>query len=250
MPVELTTSLVYALGTVGMAVGVVVAVLGLVSNRRNVVAGRTGQQVYGLLLWTCGVAALSYAGMAFGLGAFVADGGYVETLRYVDWALTTPVLVGVIGLLAGAERRTLAAAVVADVLMIAVGYGASVVDGPAKWAGFAVSSAFFVGLAYYLFGPFGRTAAAQSFRRQALFQKVRNLTGVLWFVYPAVWLAGPAGADVLDVAGTAAVVTYLDVTAKTGYTLIVANSQGLFDPLFGAATEDAAASGASGTGAD
>ncbi len=245
----LSTEVVYGLGTVGMVVGVVVALLGLVSDRRRVVAGRTGQQVYGLLLWTCGVAALSYAGMTLGVGAFLAGGGYVETLRYVDWALTTPVLVGVIALLAGADRRTLAAAVVADVLMIGVGYGASVVGGPAKWAGFAVSSAFFVGLAYYLFGPFGRRAAAQSFRRRALFAKVRNLTGVLWFVYPAVWLVGPAGLDLMDVASTAAVVTYLDVTAKTGYTLIVANSQGLFDPLFGDVTESAA-SGADGSNAD
>ncbi len=250
MAVGLSVGLVYALGTVGMAIGVVVALLGLVTDRRQVVPGRTGGRVYALLLWTCAVAAVSYAGMAFGLGAFVAAGGYVETLRYVDWALTTPVLVGAIGLLAGATRRTLVAAVVADVLMIAVGYAASVATGPAKWAGFLVSSALFVGLAYYLFGPFGRTATAQSFRRQALFQKVRNLTGVLWFVYPVVWLVGPAGLDLMDVTTTAVVVTYLDVTAKTGYTLIVANSQGLFDPLVGGTAERAAASGADGSSAD
>jgi len=247
---DVTTELVYTLGTVGMAVGVVVAVLGLASSRRAVVAGGTGRLVYGLLLWTCGVAALSYAGMALGVGSFVAAGGYVETLRYVDWALTTPVLVGVVGLLAGATRPTIAAAVVADVVMIAVGYAASVASGPAKWAGFLVSSAFFLGLAYYLFGPFGRTAASQSFRRRALFEKVRNLTGVLWFVYPAVWVLGPSGVDLMDVTTTAAVVTYLDVTAKTGYTLIVANSQGAFAPLFGDATGDETPPAADGTSAD
>jgi Bacteriorhodopsin len=178
--------------------------------------------------------------MATGVGAFVADGDYVETLRYVDWALTTPVLVGTIGLLAGVGRRALVAAVVADVMMIVVGYAASLASGPLKWVGFAVSSAFFLGLAYYLFGPFGRTAAEQSFQRRALFAKVRNLTGVLWFVYPAVWLVGPTGLDLMGVSSTAAVITYLDVTAKTGYTLIVANSQGLFDPLLGGATGTAA----------
>jgi sensory rhodopsin len=240
--IELTASLVYSLGTIGMALGVLVAARGLVTDPERVVAGRDRRVVYGLMTWTCGVAMLSYLGMTLGIGAFTANGNYIETLRYVDWALTTPALVAVIGILAGASNRTVVAAAAADFLMIAVGYGASLVTGPLKWAGFLVSTGFFFVLAYYLFVPFGRTAKSESFERQALFEKVRNLTGVLWFVYPLVWLAGPSALDVMGVTATAAVVTYLDVTAKTGYTLILASSQGVFDGLVGReATEQARA---------
>jgi bacteriorhodopsin len=231
--IELTEQLVYSLGTIGMAVGMLVAARGLGSTAERVIEGRTRRVVYALLLWTCGVATVSYLGMALGIGGLTVDGNYIETLRYVDWALTTPALVAEIGLLAGADRRTVVAAAVADLLMIVVGFGASVVTGPLKWAGFLVSTAFFLVLAYYLFVPFGRMAAGVPFDRRALFGKVRNLTGVLWFVYPLVWLVGPSAAGLLDVTAAAAVVTYLDVTAKTGYTVIIASSQGMFDGLLG-----------------
>jgi sensory rhodopsin len=246
--IDVTTELLYSLGTIGMAVGVVVAAKGLAGSKERVVTGGDSKLVYGLMAWTCGVAMLSYLGMTFKIGAFTFDGHYVETLRYVDWALTTPALVAEIGILANAERRTIVAAAVADFLMIAVGYAASLASGALKWVGFAISTAFFLVLAYYLFVPFGRMAASESFERQALFEKVRNLTGVLWFVYPAVWLVGPSAFDVMGVATTAAVVTYLDVTAKTGYTLILASSQGMFDGLLD--REDDRVSGPAAEGAD
>jgi sensory rhodopsin len=241
--VELTDSLVYTLGTAGMAVGVVVAARGLAGTRERVVTGQHAKLLYGLLAWTCGIATLSYLGMALGIGGGTFAGHYVETLRYVDWALTTPVLVAEIGILAGARRRTVIAAALADFLMIAVGYGASLASGPLKWGGFLVSSGFFVVLAYYLFVPFGRTAAERGFQRQALFEKVRNLTGVLWLLYPLVWLVGPSALGTMDVTTTAAVVTYLDVTAKTGYTIMVAGAQGMFDGVLGREGTTTAATG-------
>lgn len=236
--IEPTTQLMYSLGTIGMAIGVVVAVRGLAGSTERVVTGRQSRLVYALMTWTCGVATLSYFGMYLGIGAFTVDGHYIETLRYVDWALTTPALVAVIGILAGAGRRTIVAAALADFLMIAVGYGASVTSGALKWAGFLVSTAFFIVLAYYLFVPFGRVSKGRSFEKRALFEKVRNLTGVLWFVYPVVWIFGPSSLDVMGVTATAAVVTYLDVTAKTGYTFILASSQGMFDGLLSRSVDD------------
>ena len=237
--IEPTTELMYSLGTIGMAIGVIVAVRGLAGSTERVVTGRESRLVYGLMTWTCGVAAASYFGMYLGFGAFTVDGHYIETLRYVDWALTTPALVAVIGILAGANRRVIVAAAVADFLMIAVGYGASVASGALKWAGFVVSTVFFIVLAYYLFVPFARVSTDEPFEKRALFEKVRNLTGVLWFVYPAVWIFGPSALDVMGVTATAAVVTYLDVTAKTGYTLILASSQGMFDGVLSRSTDDA-----------
>lgn len=227
----LSKSFVYGVGTVGMVGGFLLMVYGLRNPDGRVLSGRSGRLIYGLLAWTTGIAALSYLGMTFGAGLITVNGHEVENLRYVDWALTTPALVGEIGVLAGASRRTVVGAVVADFLMIVVGYGATVTTGAPKWLGFVVSSAFFVVLGYYLVGPFGRIAADQSFERQALFEKVRNLTLALWFVYPLVWLLGPSGVGIVDALGAAAVVTYIDVTAKTGYGILLASSQGLFDSL-------------------
>lgn len=233
--IALSKSFVYAVGTVGMLGGFLLMAYGLANPDGRVLSGRSGRLIYGLLAWTTGVAALSYLGMTFGVGLLTVNGAEVETLRYVDWALTTPALVGEIGVLAGASRRTVVGAVVADFLMIIVGYGASIATGTPKWIGFVVSSAFFVVLGYYLVGPFGQVAAQQSFERQALFAKVRNLTLALWFVYPLVWLLGPSALGIVDALGAAAVVTYVDVTAKTGYGVLLASSQGLLDSVLGRA---------------
>lgn len=241
----LDKSLVYALGTVGMVGGFVLMLYGMSSPDGRVLSGRYGRLIYALLAWTTGIAALSYLGMTFEVGLITVNGHEVEQLRYVDWALTTPALVGEIGVLAGADRRTVVGAVVADFLMIAVGYGATITTGIPKWTGFVVSTAFFVILGYYLVRPFGRIAAEQSFERQALFAKVRNLTLALWFVYPLVWLLGPSAFGIVDALGAAAVVTYVDVTAKTGYGILLASSQGLFDSILGrteSATEQPAPS--------
>lgn len=231
--IALSKSLVYAIGTVGMFGGFLLMLYGLLNPDGRVLSGRSGRLVYGLLAWTTGIAGLSYLGMTFGIGLFTVDGHEVETLRYIDWALTTPALVGEIGVLAGANRRTVVGAVVADILMIVVGFGASIATGPLKWLGFAVSTIFFFVLGYYLIRPFEVIAAEQSFERRALFAKVRNLTLALWFVYPLVWVLGPSAFGYVDALGAAAVVTYVDVTAKTGYGILLASSQGLLDPLLG-----------------
>lgn len=241
----LSKSLVYALGTVGMVGGFLLMAVALTKPDGRVLSGRSARLVYGLLAWTTGIAALSYLGMTFGVGLLTANGHEVETLRYVDWALTTPALVGEIGLLAGADRRTVVGAVVADFLMIVVGFGATVTTGVPKWTGFVVSTAFFVVLGYYLIRPFERMAAERDFERRALFAKVRNLTVSLWFVYPLVWLVGPSAFGIVDALGAAAVITYIDVTAKTGYAILLASSQGLFDPLLGRDTARTAEASAS-----
>lgn len=239
----LSKSFVYGVGTVGMFGGFLLMLYGLRNPDGLVVSGRSGRLIYGLLAWTTGIAGLSYLGMTFGIGLITVNGHEVETLRYLDWALTTPALVGEIGVLAGASRRTVFGAVVADFLMIVVGYGASITTGIPKWTGFVVSTAFFLILGYYLVRPFGRIAADQRFERQALFGKVRNLTLALWFIYPLVWVLGPSALGIVDALGAAAVVTYVDVTAKTGYGILLASSQGLLDSVLGrtdAATEQSA----------
>ena len=163
-----------------------------------------------------GVAGLAYVGMALGIGTVTVNGNELVGLRYVDWIITTPLLVGFIGYVAGASRRAIAGVMVADALMIAFGAGAVVAGGTLKWALFGVSSLFHVTLFAYLYVIFPRSVPDDPMQR-GLFSLLKNHVGLLWLAYPFVWLMGPAGIGFTGAVGAALTYAFLDVLAKVPY---------------------------------
>jgi len=225
--ITLTRPLVYGLGTVLMAAGFLTAVVGWqFGEREDVPFDTTG---YGMLAGLVGVATVAYLLMALGLGNFVQNGTYVESIRYVDWALSTPLIIGYIAYAAGASRREVVGAVVADLSMILIGFAALLVTGILVWVGFVLSTAAYLGLVYYLFGPLTESASDRTREQYALFAKLRNLIGVLWFVYPVVWAVSPAALGTIDTVTAATIITYLDVAAKVGLVAIAVNTAGVVD---------------------
>jgi len=208
------TQLSYVLGVAGLLVGV-----GIVAALLRTTRAETGAFAY--LLVIPGFAAASYAAMALGVGTVVVDGYALPVPRYVDWLVTTPLLLGYIGYVAGSSRRLILGAGALDALMILLGLGANLVTGPARWGLFVASSLCYIGLLVPLYRLFPRDAAERSERRRQLFGVLQNHVGLLWLAYPAVWLAGPAGLGYVSGLGAVLVITYLDVVAKTPYVYFV-----------------------------
>jgi len=163
-----------------------------------------------------GFAGLSYAGMALGLGTVEVGGTTLVGLRYVDWIVTTPLLVGYIGYVAGASRRSIAGIMIADALMIAAGAGAVASEGTLKWGLFAVSACFHLSLFGYLYVVFPRQVPDAPMQR-GLFSLLKNHIGLLWIAYPFVWLMGPAGLGFAGFVGVSLTYAFLDVLAKVPY---------------------------------
>ena len=163
-----------------------------------------------------GFAGLSYVGMALGIGTVTINGAELVGLRYVDWIVTTPLLVGFIGYAAGASRRAIGGVMVADALMIAFGAGAVVSGGTLKWVLFGVSSLFHVSLFAYLYVIFPRGIPDDPMQK-GLFSLLKNHVGLLWLAYPFVWLMGPAGIGFTGAVGAALTYAFLDVLAKVPY---------------------------------
>ncbi|MDL0128399.1 MULTISPECIES: sensory rhodopsin I [Halobacterium] len=161
-------------------------------------------------------AGLSYVGMAYDIGTVIVNGNEIVGLRYIDWLVTTPILVGYVGYAAGASRRSIIGVMVADALMIAVGAGAVVTDGTLKWALFGVSSIFHLSLFAYLYVIFPRVVPDVP-EQIGLFNLLKNHIGLLWLAYPLVWLFGPAGIGEATAAGVALTYVFLDVLAKVPY---------------------------------
>jgi sensory rhodopsin len=220
-----TITTIFTAGAIGMVLGTLAIAIGLWPERR------TQPRRYLALLGVTGIAAVAYTVMAVGLGRVTANGIVINLPRYVDWLLTTPLLLAYLVLLAGASARVLWITIGLDAVVILGGLAGAVLSKPVGYLPFLVAAAAFLGVLYYLYGPVTHAAARHAGDDEALFRKLRDVTGVLWAVYPLVWLAGPPGIGMMTVTTTAMVVVYLDIITKAVFGLIVVNYRGGLDQI-------------------
>lgn len=197
------------------------------------------------LLIVPGVATLAYVLMALEIGTISVGSEVIILPRYVDWLLTTPVMMGYVGYVAGAPRRWIAAAGGGIAVVIALGAGATVTTGMAKWGLFAVSSLVQLGVFGVLYWAYPQYAADNP-ERLELFWLLQNHVGVLWLAYPAIWLFSPAGFGVISQTAGSMLIVYMDVIAKTPYVYFVWTHRNAFT----SSTAVSSGSGAGATAAD
>ena len=163
------------------------------------------------------IAGVAYVGMTAASLGMLPAAVDVTVFRYADWTLSTPIITYYLAMLAGTRVRTRIAAVAANALMILTGYVAAVTAGTAKWLFFALSSLFFLGLLYLYLRTFDRAIEENPETSHGLFRSLRDLTVSVWSLYPVVFLLGPSGVGLLQVADHDFVIVFLDLTAKVGF---------------------------------
>lgn len=193
----------------------------------------TDRGKFAALIIIPGFAGLMYVLMALDIGTLTDGASTLVVPRYVDWVVTTPVLVGYVGYVAGAPRRWIAGVMAADAAMIVTGAAAVMMAPPGKWVLFAVSGTFHLSLFAVLYGVFPRYAVKYS-KRRGLFKLLQNHVGLLWLAYPLVWLVGAPGLGYVSAAGVSLIIAYLDVVAKVPYVYFVWNRRHSFDQDAGA----------------
>jgi bacteriorhodopsin len=179
------------------------------------------------------IAATAYLAMAFGIGTlFKLDGSVTYLARYLDWSVTTPILLSSLVLLAFHEHgRTgevaghLTAIIVLDVLMIATGLVSSL-TGPsfAKWVWYAWSCVAFLGVLYLLWGPLRMLAKSRGMALGTAYNKNVAFLTVIWFLYPIVFLIGPEGMKIITDPTSVWAILIMDVVAKVVYAFYAANN--------------------------
>jgi len=198
------------LGAIGMALGTLPPLWGWRTNpdRRN---------HYLTLAGVTGVAAVAYTLMAFDIGTVSASGRVVSIPRYVDWLITTPLILLFLSMLGQTSRGSLLRLVVADVVLLLLGGVAVVIPGPIRWAAFAGGVLAFGVLVYELYWHIPGQATFSSERARTLFITLRNLTIALWTLYPVVWVLAPSGIGLLTRDMTMLVIAYLDLISKAAF---------------------------------
>lgn len=223
------------LGTLAMTVGTVPPLWFWYSRG-------SGGRYYATLAGITGFAAVAYLFMALDIGNISTAGGMLPVARYVDWLVTTPLILLYLGFLARPPRRVLAGLIAVDVVIIAGGVLAVVTTGVTSWIAFGVAMVAYLLLLYGLVATLPRFVSGRSDRIRAGFETLRNITVVLWTLYPIVWLLAPTGFGLLTTATEMLAFVYLDIVSKVGFVAVAVAST---DALYAASMDEATDSGSS-----
>ena len=210
---QLNATLWFWVGLAGMTAGTLLGGYRFLVDEEN-------RDLSAVLVGITGIAAVAYLAMALGYGEATVAGTEFEIVRYIDWLLTTPLMVLYLGLLARTERRVLAALIGVDAVVIAAGVAATVTDGTVSYAAFGLGALAYLVLVGLLVRTLPRRASFESTRVAGAFTTLRNLTVVVWTLYPVVWLLAPTGIGLLLPDTQVLVLTYLDLVSKVGFVAI------------------------------
>ncbi|MCJ1230083.1 hypothetical protein MMC12_006754 [Toensbergia leucococca] len=134
--------------------------------------------------------------------------------RYVDWSLTTPLLLMDLCFLAGLSGADILVAVVADLIMILTGLFAAFVEAEgAKWGYYTFACIAYLVVVYQL-AIHGRAVAMNNNAKTGtFFAAIGGFTLILWTVYPIIWGVAD-GSRLIGVDGEIIAYAVLDVLAK------------------------------------
>jgi len=186
-------------------------------------------------------ATLSYFAMATGEGVSFSHAIVKETkqelvqhvyrqvywARYVDWSVTTPLLLLDLAFLAGLSGADIIVAIVADVIMILTGlFAAFATKESVTWGWYAMACVAYLFIVYILALNGRRTVASKGNSTATLFASIGAFTFVLWTLYPVVWGIAD-GARKWSVDTEIVAYAILDVLAKPvfGFWLLFAHAK-------------------------
>lgn len=147
--------------------------------------------------------------------------------RYVDWALTTPLILLDLALLAGIDGFNILVTLFADLVMVFTGWFFALAQTKGqRWGWYAMACVAFLVVVHQLAIP-GRRAVANKDKHVAgIFAFLASYTLVVWALYPIVWAIGD-GARKWSVDGEIIALAVVDILAKPifGFWLLIAYSK-------------------------
>jgi len=150
-------------------------------------------------------------------------------VRYIDWFVTTPLLLLDLLLTAGLPWPTILYTIFLDELMIVTGLVGALVGSEYKWGYYVFANAAFFVVVYNLVFVARRHASAISPLVGRTFLHCGALTIFLWFLYPVAWGLAEGG-NVIAPDSEAAFYAVLDVLAKPGFGFLLLWGHRNIDP--------------------
>ncbi len=144
---------------------------------------------------------LAYMAMALDQGKIGVAGQITYYARYLDWVVTTPLLLLALSLTAmhsiPKDKGLIFGLMGADVVMIVCGLIADLSTGATRYIWYLCGVGAFVAILSLIWGPLKAKADEQGAETAAVFRRVAGLLSVLWIAYPTIWILGPSGLGVI-----------------------------------------------------
>lgn len=221
-----TVSYWLAFGALGMSLGSL-AILALTSKLRN----EDRHHGYVALAITL-IAATAYFAMWQGVGNITVNAEKIQLARYVDWVITTPLLlfslvaVGLPSISKSKKSLTTSGLIISiialDVFMIVTGLIASVVSKDMRMPWYIFSCLALILITVLLYNSVYKLS--KKLVKPAASKLYLNLTvflTILWAAYPIVWILGATGSGNISPVSENMAYAVLDITAKVGFGLLL-----------------------------
>lgn len=168
---------------------------------------------------------LAYMAQALGQGIVEVNGHTVYVARYLDWLVTTPLLLASLAFTAMfyAERKhtsLVAILIGADVVMILSALFADLTEREAiRWLWYFIGWACLLIIIYIAWSALRRIAYSHGEELGRVYSRVATLLTVLWLCYPIVWALGPSGVELYGSVTNTALFVVLPIVSKVGFSM-------------------------------
>jgi len=164
---------------------------------------------------------LAYLAMTFDQGKIQIDNQTTHYARYLDWVVTTPLLLLALAFTAMhyvPKNKTLIAGLMgADVVMVLCGLIADLSLTPLRYMWYGLGVGAFLVVLWLIWSPLRAIANTQGPDLARVFSRVAGLLTVLWIAYPTVWLLGPSGLGLLNQTIDTALFVFVPIISKVGW---------------------------------
>lgn len=174
------------------------------------------------------VAALAYLGMIMGQGQLELYGHTVFLPRYMDWAITTPLILFSLARFGGVRGPILGGLLITNELMIITGLFAALSPPSAEYTWYIISCAFEIAVFVTLFGPVASAARHQHKSISNKFNQALYFFAAYYIAYPIVWILGEKGLGLYGVSVETFFIAILDVIAKVVYAHVLLKDKEIF----------------------
>jgi len=187
----------------------------------NAAKSKAAGKVLFPVTFVTGISSIAYFSMASGGGWVIApDCRQLFIARYIDWIITTPLLIICLGLVSGVDKWDIMALCLSDVLMVASLAAGALTVGNVKWVWWFFAICWLLHIIFSLGKSWAEAAKAKGGESSSVYSKLAGIIVITWFLYPIVWVFAE-GFGNFSVTFEVLIFAILDVISKAIFGLIL-----------------------------